>query len=255
MADKNFKVKTGIDLPAPLSLAQGGTGQTSANNVLNAILPLQSGHSSKVLQTDGTNTLWTTLPSTITKTLNTVAGINSVELVRGNMADNDYFRILVGGTASNAGYAEIATASSGTEPIYVRQYTGEFTSLVRTLTLLDGAGNSSFPGSISAITKSFDIEHPTKDNMRLRYGSLEGPENGVYIRGKSNINIIDLPDYWTGLVDEKTITVNITSIGKPQKIYVEKIEDNKIYIGGKIKEYFYTIYAERKDVYSLVVEY
>lgn len=80
----------------------------------------------------------------------TVTGTNTAELVRGNMADNDQFRILVGGTGSNAGYVEIATADDGTEPIFVRQYTGVFSTLTRTATLLDGSGNTSFPGSLTA---------------------------------------------------------------------------------------------------------
>jgi hypothetical protein len=87
--------------------------------------------------------------ATSTQAVVTVTGTNSAELIRGNMADNDQFRILVGGTATNAGYAEIATADDGTEPIYVRQYTGTFTSLTRTLTLLDGSGNTTFPGTIT----------------------------------------------------------------------------------------------------------
>ena len=58
MADKNFKVKTGLDLPSPLSVAQGGTGQTSAANTLNALLPLQTDNANKVLKTDGTDTSW-----------------------------------------------------------------------------------------------------------------------------------------------------------------------------------------------------
>ena len=66
------------------------------------------------------------------------------------MADNDQFRIRVGGTATNAGFVEIATADDGTEPIHVRQYSGVFTSLTRTATLLDGSGNSSFPGGVTA---------------------------------------------------------------------------------------------------------
>ena len=110
-------------------------------------------------------------------------------------------------------------------------------------------------GAFTAITKSFDIPHPTKENMRLRYGSLEGPENGVYVRGKSKESYIQLPDYWTGLVDENSITVNITPIGKKQKIYVDKIENNKVYLGGNVKEYFFTVYGERKDVDKLTVEY
>jgi len=60
MADKNFKVKTGLTLPSPLPVDQGGTGQTSASNTLNALLPLQTSNANKVLQTDGTNTSWIT---------------------------------------------------------------------------------------------------------------------------------------------------------------------------------------------------
>jgi hypothetical protein len=66
------------------------------------------------------------------------------------MADNDFFRIRVGGTASNAGFAEIATADDGNEPIYVRQYTGAFGAVTRTATLLDGSGNTIFPGSVKS---------------------------------------------------------------------------------------------------------
>ena len=82
--------------------------------------------------------------------VNTVTGTNSADLVYGNMADNDQFRIRVGGTATNAGFVEIATADDGTEPIYVRQYTGVFTTLARTATILDGSGNTLFPGSVTA---------------------------------------------------------------------------------------------------------
>jgi hypothetical protein len=117
------------------------------------------------------------------------------------------------------------------------------------LTKVDNLGN------FTAISKSFDIIHPTKENMRLRYGSLEGPENGVYIRGTAESNIIELPDYWTGLVHEDSITVSLTSVGSAQNIYVEKIENNKIYIGGNLKKVFFTVYGERKDIDKLTVEY
>ena len=110
-------------------------------------------------------------------------------------------------------------------------------------------------GNFTATSKSFDIIHPTKENMRLRYGSLEGPENGVYIRGTAESNIIELPDYWTGLVHEDSITVSLTSVGSAQNIYVEKIENNKIYIGGNLEKAFFTVYGERKDIDKLTVEY
>ena len=68
----------------------------------------------------------------------------------GTMGDNDQWRIGGAATASNAGYMEIATADDGNEPIYVRQYTGVFSSLTRTLTLLDANGNTIFPGKVTA---------------------------------------------------------------------------------------------------------
>ena len=114
-------------------------------------------------------------------------------------------------------------------------------------------------GSFAAQTKSFIINHQSKPDHRLRHGSLEGPENGVYVRGKSTSNIIELPDYWTWLVDEDTITVNITPIGKNQNLFVEKIENNKVYIKNNDwftsdVNYFYTVYGERNDVDKLIAE-
>lgn len=110
-------------------------------------------------------------------------------------------------------------------------------------------------GAFAATTKSFIIDHPTKPGHRLRYASLEGPENGVYIRGKSYSNVIELPDYWEGLVDEDTITAQITPFGAPQNLYVWRISNNIVYIeGSEPMSYYYTVYAERKDVDKLIVE-
>jgi hypothetical protein len=76
-----------------------------------------------------------------------LTGGNERNLLYQQMADNDFFRIRCGGP-SNQGWVEIATADDGTEPIYVRQYTGEFASVTRTLTLLDGSGNTHVPGML-----------------------------------------------------------------------------------------------------------
>ena len=112
-------------------------------------------------------------------------------------------------------------------------------------------------GAFAATTKSFVIVHPTKENMSLRYGSLEGPENGVYVRGIATSDVIDLPDYWSSLVDESTVTVNLTGINSKAPS-VNRVENNKVYLNkplfSKIHCY-YTVFAERKDVDKLIVEY
>lgn len=76
-----------------------------------------------------------------------LSGGSERNLLYQQMANNDLFRIRCGGS-SNQGWVEIATADDGTEPIYVRQYTGAFSSVTRTLTLLDGSGNTICPGNL-----------------------------------------------------------------------------------------------------------
>jgi hypothetical protein len=115
-------------------------------------------------------------------------------------------------------------------------------------------GNSLRYGS-----KSFLIDHPTKPGMKLEYGCLEGPEHSVYCRGKVlNRDYIELPQEWTGLVDETTITVSLTPIGAHQDIIVKRMDENKVYLqskGGMPIHCFYHIFGTRKDIPKLVTEY
>ena len=109
------------------------------------------------------------------------------------------------------------------------------------------------------VSKTFDIPHPTKEKKRLVYASLEGPENGVYVRGRlTGNNVIELPDYWRGLVDPASITVSLTQIGSSQDLIVDKIEwGSKVVIrSGSASniDCYYTVNATRKDIAPLEVE-
>jgi len=129
-----------------------------------------------------------------------------------------------------------------------------------------GIGTSSVGGSyalqvnggFAASSKSFVIDHPTKENKQLIHGSLEGPEFGVYFRGKSTSDTITMPDYWSGLVDEDTVTVELTAIGANQCLFVSSTESNgDIIVGSNTDEplnYYYVVCGERKDVDKLVIE-
>ena len=108
--------------------------------------------------------------------------------------------------------------------------------------------------------KPFDIKHPSKEGYRLRYACIEGPEVAVYHRGRlKNANVIELPEYWRGLVDPETITVTLTQIKTSQDLIVDGIE-----WGSRIKvrsgngtgiDCFYHVQAERKDGEKLIPEY
>jgi hypothetical protein len=179
------------------------------------------------------------------------SSISGVGLSLRNAAGNNWYLISTGsgngGGANNFGFYN---GNSGNYLFYIMS-TGNV-----------GIGTTSpgykleVNGSFAATTKSFIIDHPTKPGMKLRYGSLEGPENGVYVRGKSSSYTIELPDYWTKLVDPESITVQITPYGAPQNIWVSSIADNTVRIASDtpISTYFYFIQAERVDVEKLEVE-
>ena len=107
--------------------------------------------------------------------------------------------------------------------------------------------------------KGFDIVHPSKKGHRLRHICLEGPEGGVYIRGKvKNDEEILLPDYWKDLVDINSITVQLQPIGAHQDIIVKRWDAEKVELQSKPGipiHCFYHIFAERIDGEQLVVEY
>ena len=117
--------------------------------------------------------------------------------------------------------------------------------------------NVTINGNLNATTKSFVIPHPTRKNATLHYGSLEGPEHGVYVRGRlTGESTITLPKYWGKLVDEESITVTLTPIGSATPHFVKSVSSKAVKIGssGEI-DCFYMINAERKDVPKLQVEY
>jgi hypothetical protein len=114
--------------------------------------------------------------------------------------------------------------------------------------------------ALAASKKGFDIKHPTKEDHRLRYICIEGPEAEVYFRGTlKNNNFIQLPEYWKNLVDIETLGVTLTPIGYYQELYWEKIEwGSKIIIknnSGASINCSYVVYAERNDISKNIAEY
>lgn len=104
----------------------------------------------------------------------------------------------------------------------------------------------------------FDMPHPNKKGWRLRHVCIEGPEIAVYCRGKvPNDGVINLPDFWNGLVNFDDMSINITPIGSWQELFVKEVDDGKVIvqnnIEGEIKADYHII-ARRLDD-DLIVEY
>lgn len=81
----------------------------------------------------------------------TAATGSFADLVTGGMAGNGSFRLRIGGDVVDGGWVELATFDNGIEPIYVRQYnTQPDPDVIREAAILDQAGKTSFPVSVSA---------------------------------------------------------------------------------------------------------
>ena len=123
-------------------------------------------------------------------------------------------------------------------------------------------------GAADARPKPFDLVHPTKgEGHRLRYACIEGPEVGVYFRGRlKESNVIELPYYWKDLVHEDSITVQLQPIGSNQNLVIQEFNNEFIVIAEDSTntdlitdlstiDCFYHVYGERKDINPLIVEY
>ncbi len=119
MSDKNFKVKSGLNIPiasasilttdasgnvsssATLAVAAGGTGQTSTANALNALLPLQTGNENYFLQTNAVSSQWSKVYNQIFKnsgtTVNPRGTVNFVGAAFTDSSGTDTTTITIGG--------------------------------------------------------------------------------------------------------------------------------------------------------------
>lgn len=127
--------------------------------------------------------------------------------------------------------------------------TGKFGSTVTAPTFIGNViGNVT--GVASGNKVSFDITHPRKPGKRIRHIVAEGPEPGIYVRGKlKDSNKIELPEYWEGLIDPDSITVTLTQIGYSQDLIVDSIDWGKVIrvrsgVGANIN-CFYEVWAAR----------
>jgi hypothetical protein len=143
---------------------------------------------------------------------------NNAGGIGGTMGVNGQWRIYGRSTADNAGYLEIATADDGNEPIYFRQYSGVFTTLKRTLTLLDGNGNTSMPGNLTVTNATTSGSFNTS-----------GKYNSTFASGS-----------WINSVSNSALTLSISSYGgiwcAPTKggrvtMSVYPSSNNNVYIG------------------------
>lgn len=123
-------------------------------------------------------------------------------------------------------------------------------------------------GSFAATTKSFVIDHPTKEGMKLRYGSLESPYHGVRLTGEgvliNGTATINLPDYIHGLCKQEGSQVQITNIKHGKVIWVDdvNVDEDCFVVKSDILvhdeseyKFYWSFTAIRKDIEDMIVEF
>jgi hypothetical protein len=123
-------------------------------------------------------------------------------------------------------------------------------------------------GSFAATTKSFKIDHPTKEGKKLIYGSLESPYHGIRLTGRNTLvngkYKVQLPDYVCKLVRVESVNVQLTGIKCGKTLYIDDINipenyfvvayDKTVFESYKTYDFFWDFTAIRADVPELQTE-
>ena len=178
--------------PHGVTKAQVGLG--SVDNTSDANKPVSAAQQTALntkLARDGSQTMTGNL------IFQGVGGTES-RFIQLGMGNNDLARVMAGANGENDGWLEIATADDGQEPIYLRQYTGVFSTVKRSATLLDAVGNTQFPGTVTAPTFSGNFSGNAATATALTTSNAGDANTPVYFSGGKPVACTSLDLYSTG---------------------------------------------------------
>jgi hypothetical protein len=105
----------------------------------------------------------------------------------------------------------------------------------------------------SSSSKTFVINHPIKEEKYLIHACLEGPEAGVYYRGKGEITnnknkTIFLPDYVEKITTELTIQITHIYDGTLKMYSTSEVKENKFTVFGENGKFFWIVHGKRCSI-------
>ena len=218
------KLVVGVDFLPPVTPGAGSGSAfingplsvgspVAAVGMVNVVLPSIAANASALLQNlAGINVVAPATGLLVTAPTNIINGmvtINGMEIVNGTSITNG---------------SEIANGLKVNNSVKITNSTG----IVNGPLIVNGPITAPVLNGYATGNKplwAFDIPHWKDKNKRVRHLCAEGPEAGIYVRGKlEGKNTIDLPEYWDGLVDIDTLTVTLTAYKRPQNLYVKEVQ-------------------------------
>jgi hypothetical protein len=117
-----------------------------------------------------------------------------------------------------------------------------------------GATGPSWP--ITIPPKTFIINHPLDESKYLVHACLEGPEAGVYYRGKATIEnnshiAIQLPNYVKPLASNLSVQITPihSKISSSKNVYeTSEVENNAFIVYGKNGSLYWTVYGTKHAI-------
>jgi hypothetical protein len=106
--------------------------------------------------------------------------------------------------------------------------------------------------TVNGTAKTFVIDHPLDTDKYLVHACVEGPEDGVYYRGKGVIHdnngssVISLPDYVLPLAH--SFTVHVTPIGRPRLLHTSPVEQGQFIVRGDSGPFHWMVYGTRNTI-------
>jgi hypothetical protein len=102
-------------------------------------------------------------------------------------------------------------------------------------------------------SKTFVIDHPLNKSKYLQHACLEGPEAGVYYRGKGEIinneyTTVELPKYVSNIASELTVYVTHIYDGKVKSYSAGEIESNTFKVYGENGRFNWMVLGMRQSI-------
>ena len=138
------------------------------------------------------------------------------------------------------GVQDVYLMNNDSESSFFKSKYTRYTNFAQAPKQLDFTGVIQNNGS--TLPKTFVIDHPVDSSRYLVHACLEGPESGVYYRGKGTISLesatVTLPDYTR---DFYNFSISITPIGKPRTFSVSEFENGKFEVFSTPGDFFWVI--------------
>jgi hypothetical protein len=190
-----------------------------------------------------------------------VAHAGTGGVVLGAQSTGLYYAIAIGAhTVAGTGSIVINAGPTG-----LQSSTGANSLYIRPIRLDTGGTTDGFTGALTYNTttfevayntaKTFVIPHPHDRERHLVHACLEGPEAGVYYRGKTRVKpgskyaLVDLPSYACSIASDWNIQITPIGTASPSRIpTVSLIENNQFTIFAEPGEYFWVAYGCRQSI-------